>query len=130
MKTISLLENVTFREASANSEPLYVDAEGRILRFALKPGQTIAEHNAPRSPFYAVVLKGNGLFSGEDGVETKVGPNTLLVFNPKENHSIRALDEEFVFVGFLHGVEGARPEKTGGILGRATDEKNAAPLRR
>lgn len=118
MRRTELLNNIEFRESKPNSEPLYVDAHGRVLRFSLKPGQVISEHNAPNSPFYVVVLKGKGIFTGGDGQESRVTPNTLLIFDPGESHSVRALDEELVFVGFLHGVSGARAEKTGGTLSR------------
>jgi quercetin dioxygenase-like cupin family protein len=71
----------------------------------LKPGQSIREHNAPNSPFFVVVLQGKGIFAGGDGIEQTLGPNTLLIFDPGENHFIRGLDE-LVFVGFLHEVPG------------------------
>ncbi len=118
MRRTDLLSNVAFRDATPNSEPLFVDSHGRVLRFSLKPGQVIHEHKAPNSPFYVVVLKGEGVFTGGDGEEVRATPNTLLVFDPGEMRSVRALDQEFVFVGFLHGVASARPEKTGGTLGR------------
>jgi quercetin dioxygenase-like cupin family protein len=119
MRTQHLLEQLKFHDDHPNSEPLFVDAHGRILRFTLKPGQSIAEHNAPHSPFYVVVLQGHGLFSGSDGKEVQVAPNTLLIFDPAENHTIRALDENLVFVGFLQGIPTTRPDKVGGELGRA-----------
>jgi quercetin dioxygenase-like cupin family protein len=118
MRTEQLLEQLTFHDDHPYSEPLLVDAHGRILRFTLKPGQSIAEHNAPHSPFYVVVLQGHGIFSGRDGKEQKVGPNTLLTFDPAENHAIRALDENLVFVGFLQGVLTTRADRVGGELGR------------
>lgn len=104
MKKMQLMDNLQFNENNPNAEPLWVDQNGRVLRFTLKPGQQIREHSAPSSPFYVVVLKGEGLFSGGDGQEQKVGPHSLLIFEPGENHAIRAEDEELVFVGFLHGV--------------------------
>ena len=104
MKRMALLDNLQFREPDPFAEPLWVDENGRVLRFMLKPGQHIREHHAPSSPFYAIVLQGEGLFSGGDGQEEKVGPQSLLIFDPGENHSIQALDEELVFIGFLHGV--------------------------
>lgn len=104
MKKVALLDNLQFKTSDPHAEPLWVDENGRVLRFTLKPGQDIREHNAPSSPFYVVVLKGEGLFSGGDGEEQKVGPQSLLIFEPGEDHAIRALDEELVFVGFLHGV--------------------------
>ncbi len=116
MRTTDLVENLEFHDARPYAQPLYVDEHGRVIRFMLKPGQSIAEHDAPSSPFYAVVLKGRGLFAGADGVEREFGPNAILIFDKGENHAVRALDEELVFVGFLHGVEGTRPGKVGGLL--------------
>lgn len=118
MKTTDLLTGVAFRDSRPNAEPLYVDVHGRVLRFSLKPGQRIEEHNAPNSPFYAVVLRGEGYFSGRDGSETRVGPNTFLIFEPGENHSVRAGDSELVFLGILQGVPSTSPDKMGGTLGR------------
>lgn len=104
MKTTDMLEGLEFHDKDPYAQPLFVDKTGRVLRFALRPGQSIREHNVPGSPFYIVVLKGQGMFAGSDGKEQRFGPNSLLVFDPGENHLIRALDEELVFVGFLHGA--------------------------
>jgi hypothetical protein len=57
------------------------------------------------------------VFAGGDGIEQTVGPNTLLVFEPAEQHFIRAL-EELAFIGFLHGAPGA--QKTSPTKVRAT----------
>jgi quercetin dioxygenase-like cupin family protein len=103
MRTINLLENWKFDSKRPHAEPLHVDENGRAILFTLEAGQSIREHSAPSSPFYAVVLSGRGVFSGGDGVEQTVGPNTLLVFDPAEQHNVRAL-EELVFIGFLHGA--------------------------
>jgi quercetin dioxygenase-like cupin family protein len=107
MKSINLLENWQFSDSRPHAEPLHVDTNGRAILFNLKPGQSIREHNVPSSPFFVVILNGQGVFSGGDGVEQTVGPNTLLVFDPAEQHIVRALDE-LVFVGFLHGAPGAQ----------------------
>ncbi|MBV6397126.1 MAG: hypothetical protein HFACDABA_02731 [Anaerolineales bacterium] len=105
MKIVNLLENLKFGDQDAHAEPLHVDRESRIILFTLTPGQSIREHKAPSSPFLAVILKGQGVFSGGDGVEHTCGPNTLLVLDTGEPHLIRAIDE-LVFVGFLHGAPG------------------------
>ncbi len=107
MQAIKLLEKEKFVDKHAHAEPLHVDKNGRVILFTLKPGQTISEHQAPSSPFYVVILSGRGAFTGSDGVEQTVGPNTLLVFDPGEHHAVRAIDEDLAFVGFLHGVPGA-----------------------
>jgi quercetin dioxygenase-like cupin family protein len=118
MRSTQLLEGIQFDNVRPSAKPLYVDEYGRILLFTLQSGQAISEHSAPHSPFYAVVVKGTGAFAGEDGQEQSFGPNSLLVFAPGEVHSVRALDEELIFVGFLHGAPGVRTGKTGGELGR------------
>ena len=103
MKVTDLLKDMKFGDKDPNAEPLHVDTQGRAILFTLKPEQSIREHNAPSSPFFVVVLKGKGVFTGGDGVEHTCGPNTLLVFDAGEQHAIRAI-EELVFVGFLHGA--------------------------
>ena len=94
MRTTQLLEGLEFRDPDPYAQPLYVDEHGRVLRFTLKPGQSISDHAAPHSPFYIVVLKGRGAFAGGDGKEQQFEPNALLIFEPGEHHTVRALDEE------------------------------------
>ena len=108
MKSISLLEKVEFHNQYPNAEPLFVSAEARVLRFSLRPGQVVREHNAPHSPVLVVVLQGQGMFAGADGVEQQFGPNSLIIFNAGENHSISALNEDLIFVAFLREAPDAR----------------------
>jgi quercetin dioxygenase-like cupin family protein len=107
MKCINLFENLEFSDKGPHAEPLHVDRNGRAILFTLQPEQTIRAHNVPSSPFFVVVLQGQGIFTGGDGAEQVVGSNTLLVFEPSEQHTVRALDN-LVFVGFLHGAPGAQ----------------------
>lgn len=118
MKSKQLLEALAFHDAVPFAQPLLVDQHSRILRWMLKPGQQIAEHKVPDSPFYVVVLKGRGIFAGQDGKEQEYGPHSLLIFEQGETHMVRALDEELIFVSFLQGVDSMRPERTGGEIGR------------
>jgi quercetin dioxygenase-like cupin family protein len=108
MLSIPLHDNVVFHDRDPYAEPLFVDKTGRILRFALQPGQSVREHMAPHSPVYIVILKGNGLFSGGEIQEQRFGPGTLLVFDAGETHAVRSDGEELVFVAFLHGAPGAQ----------------------
>ncbi len=103
MKATNLLENLKFGDKDPHAEPIYSAKDGRAILFTLKPGQSIREHNAPSSPFFVVIIKGQGVFTGGDGDAHTYGPNTLLVFDSGENHLIRAINEELVFVGVLHG---------------------------
>jgi quercetin dioxygenase-like cupin family protein len=107
MKVTPLLANLAFRDQDPLATPLFVDhigLTGRIIRFALRPGQAIKEHHAPHSPVYLVVVQGHGYFAGADGKEQLCGPETLLVFDTGEAHTIRAEKEDLVFIAFLHGV--------------------------
>jgi quercetin dioxygenase-like cupin family protein len=108
MNATQLLDKLVFHDKDPYAEPVPVDEMGRILRFTLRPGQSVREHNAPHSPVYLVVLKGHGLFSAGNGPEEKFGPDTLLTFAAGEEHAVRALDEDLVFVAFLHGAPGAQ----------------------
>jgi quercetin dioxygenase-like cupin family protein len=108
MKTVSLLDNLKFSEDRPQADPLLVDETGRVLRFSLKPGQSVKEHRAPHSPVHLVVLRGRGMFSGEDGREQPLGPGTLIAIKANEPHAIRALDEALVFVALLHQAPEAK----------------------
>ena len=108
MKSMSLSEKVEFHDQYPYAEPLYVSEEARVLRFALRPGQVVREHNAPHSPVLVVVLQGQGMFAGADGVERQFGPNSLVIFNAGENHAIRALSEDLVFMAFLREAPDAK----------------------
>ena len=108
MKSLSLLENVQFHAQSPYAEPLFVSDEARILRFTLRPGQVVQEHNAPHSPVFVTVLQGRGLFAGADGVGQSFGPNSFVIFDAGEPHSIRALNEDLVLLLFLREAPDAR----------------------
>lgn len=126
MQAEQLLEALEFQETHPEATPIYVDKYGRVIRFALKPGQSIKEHHVPDSPFYVVILKGHGLFSGADGKAQRFGPNDLLVFSPGEDHDVKAENEELVFVGFLHGVRSNVSGKVGGEMGRKKAKARAS----
>ena len=104
MKTFRLLDNLEFHDEVPFAQPLLVNDEGRVLRFTLRPGQVVREHEAPHSPVYIVIIKGEGFFAGTDGVEARIGPDTLIVFDSGEKHSLRADKEELVCLVILHGV--------------------------
>jgi quercetin dioxygenase-like cupin family protein len=117
MESRSLLSHLEFHDTDPYAKPVLVNKDIRILRWMLKPGQSIGEHAVPDSPFYIVVIQGRGMFSGGDGHEEEHGPASLLLFERGETHAIRALDEELIFVSFMHGAEIMRPDQTGGEIG-------------
>lgn len=108
MKSLSLVQNVKFHAEAPYAEPLFVSDEARILRFALRPGQVVQEHNAPHSPVIVTVLKGQGLFAGADGVWQQLGSNSLIIFGAGENHSIKAVNEDLIFMIFLREAPDAK----------------------
>ena len=108
MKSMSLYQKVEFHDQYPFAEPLFVSDEARVLRFALRSGQVVREHNAPHSPVIVTILRGRGMFAGGDGVEQEFGPNDLLIFQAGEEHSIRALNEDLIFVVFLREAPAAK----------------------
>ncbi len=116
MKATQLLAHLQFHDTNPNAEPLYVDKNGRVILFTLKPGQSIKGHEVPQSPFYAVVLRGHGFFAGSNRKEQRFGPDDLVIFDRGEEHFVRADNDELVFVGFLHGEPSNTSEKTGGEI--------------
>ncbi len=118
MKSKQLLEDLEFHDVMPFAQPIMVDVNSRILRWTLKPGQKVEEHQVPDSPLYAVIIKGRGMFAGGDGQEREYGLNDLLIFAPGEKHTVRALDDELVFVSFLRSVDTMRTDRVGGEIGR------------
>lgn len=98
MRTIELLEDVTFSERTAHAESLHSNEEGRALRFAFLPEQQIETHEAPHSPVHLVILQGRGIFTGADGVGRECAEGMMVIFDAGEKHSVRALDEKLVYV--------------------------------
>jgi len=117
MKSKQLLEDLEFHDPMPFAQPLLVDQHSRILRWMLKPGQKVGEHQVPDFPFYVVILKGRGVFAGGDGQEQEFAPGSLVIFDPGELHTVRALDEELVFISFLQAVDSMRADRTGGEIG-------------
>ena len=68
MKIINPKEDISFNEKHAIAEPIFINKNNRILRFSLLPGQSIKEHKSPSSPVFINIIKGRGIFWGEDGV--------------------------------------------------------------
>lgn len=105
MKSIQLLEGLTWnhKKGHAHAEAVYVSETGRALRWTLLPGQEIAPSRTPHSPAFVTVLQGTGIFYHENGSEIKLGPNSMVVFEPGELHSVRA-EEELVCIAVLHAA--------------------------
>ena len=103
MKVINPNENINFNEEHAIAEPLFINKNNRLLRFSLLPGQSIKEHRSPSSPVFISIIKGRGVFWGEDGEKKEVDSDSIIIFTQNETHGISALDEELVFLALLHG---------------------------
>ena len=103
MEIINLMEGIKFNDSHPIAHPIHVDKNGRVLQFALKPGQVLKEHSSPSSPVYLLVLKGEGVFKGGGDSQATAVPGSILIYDVNEKHSVKAGDEELVFVAILHG---------------------------
>jgi len=106
MRTIELLKDIEFDQRNPHAQLLHGNEEGRVLRFAFLPGQTLDPHQAPSSPIHLVILKGKGAFAGGDGVERICSEGMMVAFDAGESHSVRALDEELVFISVYKEAPG------------------------
>lgn len=110
MKTLPLLKSLDLRDDRPLAKPLFVGESGRVLRFTLKPNQRVAKHCAPHSPVHIVVLRGKGMFAGENGREVLLEPNALVVFNVGEIRRARARRGACLRGLFAQGRRAARTQ--------------------
>lgn len=104
MEYVKLLDNIKYNDTHPIAQSIHADKNGRILQFALKPGQELKEHSSPSSPVYIVVLKGEGMFKSGDGSDRIAGPGSMVIYDVDEKHSVKAGEDELVFVAILHGA--------------------------
>ena len=103
MEGFQLMNNWELYDNVPYAQPLHVSEQGRILRFTLRPGQTVKQHTPPEWPINIVIISGRGLFTGADCLPVEFGADSLVIFDTGETHSIQALDENLVFVAFMQG---------------------------
>lgn len=101
MKKMNLLENQEFNDLNPHVQTLLANNHNRIMRFMLKPGQLLKEHQSPSSAVNIVVLEGHGLFSDAEGNTQELGPLDLIVYEPGEKHAVQALEQNLVFLAIL-----------------------------
>ena len=101
MKVEYLLENLKFNDDHPHAETLFNNETSKVIRFCLKPGQEIKEHQAHRYKLNIIILRGKGIFAGGDGQERCFYPFTLLQFEVNELHKVSAIEQELVFIAFL-----------------------------
>ncbi|MEM7007707.1 MAG: cupin domain-containing protein [Thermodesulfobacteriota bacterium] len=104
MEHVELLKDIKFSDEHPIAQSIHADKNGRLLHFALEPGQEIKEHSSPTSPVYIVVLKGEGTFYSGDGSNIKAKLGSIIMYEVGEKHSIKAGEEQLVFVAILHGA--------------------------
>lgn len=104
MQVIDMMDGLEWHDSGSagRAEALQYDRKGRrALRWTLRAGQEVKEFTTEQTPIHVVVLLGEGVFTGGDGQEQRLGPNSLIVFDVGESHSARAL-RNLVFIAFLH----------------------------
>ena len=107
MKSLSLLENVEFHAQSPYAEPLFVSDEP--VSYASRCGQARSCRSTMRRihPCLLRCCKA-GDCSRAPMVSAAFGPNSLVIFDAGENHSIRALNEDLVVLVFLREAPDAK----------------------
>ena len=103
MEHVDLMQDIKFNDSHPIAQSIHADKNGRLLQFALEPGQELKEHSNSTSPVYLLILKGEGVFRGDNGSQAVAGPGSIVIYDVDEKHSVKAGDEELVFVAILHG---------------------------
>jgi len=71
------------------------DAPGaRLVVFRIEPGQQVAPHTSTSTVILSIV-SGSGVVLGAEG-EREVRAGELVVYEPRELHGMRAVDEQLV----------------------------------
>lgn len=104
MEHLNLMEDIKFNDSHPIAQSIHADKNGRLLQFALKPGQELKPHSNLSSPVYLLVLRGHGVFKGDNDSEATCGPGSIIIYDVNEKHSVIAGNEELVFVAILHGA--------------------------
>ncbi|MEP7381135.1 MAG: cupin domain-containing protein [Gemmatimonadota bacterium] len=71
----------------------------RLVVFRIEPGQEVAAHTNDGTVLLTV-LSGRGTISGADG-SRDVGPGTVVTYDPREPHGMRAGTERFCLVATI-----------------------------
>ncbi len=103
MEHVDLMQDIKFNDSHPIAQSIHADKNGRLLQFALEPGQELKEHSNSTSPVYLLILKGEGVFRGDNGSQAVAGPGSIVIYDVDEKHSVKAGEEELVFVAILHG---------------------------
>lgn len=108
MELFRLMKNIEFADGDhGHAQVLYADANSRALRFSLRKGQKIDNFH-PHSPVQVFVLQGTGVFEGKNGYQTATH-NTLILFSEDEEFSVKAANEDLIFVAVMHGSSKVDP---------------------
>ncbi len=78
----------------------------RLVVFRIAAGQAVPVHTNA-STVVLHVLSGSGLVSGADG-ERQVQPGTVVAYEPREPHGMRATTEEFTLLAVIAPRPGDR----------------------
>jgi quercetin dioxygenase-like cupin family protein len=71
----------------------------RLMILRVPVGQAVPMHASPATVLL-YVLSGCGLVSGADG-DRAVHPGTVIAYEPKETHGMRAISEEMVLLAII-----------------------------
>ena len=103
MRIVPLLDGLEYNDRRPHAMPLAAGSTSRAVCFTLRAGQSLRAHDALGSHVYLFVLEGDGVFgTGADGVR-RVSASALVVIEPGEAYSVRALSD-LVFVAVRDGA--------------------------
>jgi quercetin dioxygenase-like cupin family protein len=110
MKTLAPLTAARAAVSASAARPatavLLNTPDVRLVVFRLAPGQSVAPHQNA-STVMLTVLAGEGVLSGADG-DRQCATGDLVVYDPSEMHSMRAVDHELLLLATIAPRPGDR----------------------
>ncbi len=90
---------VAARPDRPGTATLHDSTDLRMVVFRIEPGQQVASHTNA-STVVLTVVEGTGIVNCAEGEQT-IGPGSIVTYEPREPHGMRATDERFILVATI-----------------------------
>ncbi len=104
MKALDTLAEARAAVAANPNKPatavIHDSSDARLVVFRIRPGQQVPPHHNA-STVMIQVLEGSGTISGAHGVERACAKGDIVIYEPGEQHGMKADKEEFLLLATI-----------------------------
>ncbi len=98
---------ITAVPARPASAIVHDSPDSRLVVFRIEPGQEVSAHRST-STVVLNVLEGSGILSGADGEQRSCSAGDIVLYEPNEEHSMRASEETLLILATITPRPGTR----------------------